>query len=155
MEGKFTINKKEYGFQFRPESTLLEVLRENGFTEVKNGCGAGECGSCVILLNGKVVNSCQVLAGSAVEKEITTVKGIGDIHFPHVIQESFALAGAIQCGFCTPAKVLCAYSLLSDNPDPTDEEIKRAFDGTICRCTGYVKIIEAVRIAYKRMKKNE
>ena len=155
MEGNFLINGTGHHYHFRATDTLLNVLRMNGFTEVKDGCGEGECGSCIILLEGKPVNSCQVLAGSAVSKEITTVCGIGSIHKPHPIQQAFVEAGAVQCGFCTPAKVLCAFALLSENPDPDEIEIKRAFAGTLCRCTGYIKIIEAVRLAAKRMKSNE
>ena len=155
MTETFIINGKNYCLDFHGADTLLTVLRKNGFTEIKNGCGEGTCGSCMILLEGKPVNSCQVLAGSVLLKQITTVQGIGTIHSPHPIQKAFVETGAVQCGFCTPAKVLCAYALLAKNLNPSDEEIKNAFDGTLCRCTGYVKIIEAVRLAARRMKENE
>jgi aerobic-type carbon monoxide dehydrogenase small subunit (CoxS/CutS family) len=155
MLSDFIINKKKYSFNISGSETLLTLLRNNGFTEIKNGCSNGTCGSCMILLDGLPVNACQVLAGSAVLKKITTVQGIGTIHEPHPIQKAFVETGAVQCGFCTPAKVLCAYSLLSKNLNPSDEDIKNAFDGNLCRCTGYVKIIEAVRLAAKRMKENE
>ena len=152
MVGKFIINGKEIDTVFPPDSVLLTLLRENGFTEVKEGCREGECGACLVLLDGRLVNSCQVLAASAAGMNITTVKGIGNIHSPHPIQSAFADTGAVQCGFCTPGMVLAAFNLLKENPDPDDNEIKQALDGNLCRCTGYVKIIEAVRLAAKRMR---
>lgn len=154
MEDVFEVNGKEERWIFEPDATLQHVLRENGHTEVKNGCSAGECGACLILLDGKPVNSCQVLAASAIGRQIVTVSGIGDIHSPHPIQVAFADTGAVQCGFCTPGMVLAAYALLRENPDPTDDEIERALDGNLCRCTGYVKIVEGVRLAARRMRKN-
>lgn len=151
MEGIFKINGKEKLIVFHSAATMLTVLRGNGHTEVKKGCGMGECGACIVLLNDKLVNSCQVFAASAMGAEVLTTKGLGDIHEPHPIHKAFVDAGAVQCGFCTPGMVLVTFSLLRNNPDPSDEEIKRAFDGSLCRCTGYVKIIEAVKIAAKRM----
>jgi aerobic-type carbon monoxide dehydrogenase small subunit (CoxS/CutS family) len=150
--GKFIINGKELETFFSPDSVLLTLLRENGFTEVKEGCREGECGACLVLLDGRLVNSCQVLAASAAGMEITTVKGIGNIHTPHIIQSAFADTGAVQCGFCTPGMVLASFYLLKENPDPDDNEIKQALDGNLCRCTGYVKIIEAVKLAAKRIR---
>jgi aerobic-type carbon monoxide dehydrogenase small subunit (CoxS/CutS family) len=155
MEATFRINGKDRTISFGSRSTLLEVLRAHGYTEVKEGCREGQCGSCVVFLNGKLVNSCQVLAASAAGKDILTVKGIGDVHSPHPIQRAFAETGAIQCGFCTPGMILAAYALLSKNPDPDEGTIKRALDGNLCRCTGYVKIVEAVRLAARRMRENE
>ena len=154
MKGSFTINGRKITLSFSSKATLLSVLRENGFTEVKKGCGEGQCGSCVVLLDEKLVNSCQVLAASAIERNITTVRGLGDIHSPHPIQAAFVHTGAVQCGFCTPGMILASYNLLRSNPDPQEEEIKRALDGNLCRCTGYVKIIEAVKLAAKRMQMN-
>ncbi len=151
MRGKFIVNGTEKEFEFAPTDRLVDVLRRNGHTEVKKGCDEGECGACVILLDGILVNSCQVLAGSAVGREITTVKGIGTLHQPHPIQQALVDAGAVQCGFCTPGMVLATYYLLSRNPNPTDEEIKEALSGNLCRCTGYVKIIEGVKLAVRRM----
>ncbi len=151
MEGIFRINGKEKRFTFNPRSRLLTVLRENGYTEVKEGCKEGECGACIILLDGRLVNSCQVLTASAIGKEIITVKGIGDIHSPHPIQEAFVEASAVQCGFCTPGMILSTYYLLKDNPNPKEDEIRKALDGNLCRCTGYVKIIDAVKLASRKM----
>lgn len=152
LKNKFTINGEIKEFLFKKNDSLLTVLRENGYTEVHNGCESGDCGACVVILNGKTVNSCMVLAASAKESEILTVKALGDIHNPHPIQRAFAESGAIQCGFCTPGQILSTYALLLENPDPTEKEIKKALDGNLCRCTGYKKIIEAVQLAGKLMK---
>jgi len=149
--GTFVVNGERRRADFPSDETLLHVLRSLGHTEVKKGCGEGQCGACVVLLDGRLVNSCQVLAASALEREITTVQGIGTVMAPHPIQTAFADAGAVQCGFCTPGMVLAAYALLQDNPNPTDGEIRRALDGNLCRCTGYVKIVEAVRLAARAM----
>lgn len=151
MEGIFRINSKEKRIVFHSTATLLTVLRENGHTEVKKGCGMGECGACVVILEGKLVNSCQVLAASAIGAEIITTKGLGDIHTPHPIHKAFVDAGAVQCGFCTPGMVLVTYYLLKNSPKPSYEEIKTTFDGSLCRCTGYIKIIDAVNLAAQRM----
>jgi len=155
MEASFRINGKDRTISFGSRSTLLEVLRSQGCTEVKEGCREGQCGSCVVLLDGKLVNSCQVLAASASEKDILTVRGLGDVFSPHPIQRAFAYTGAIQCGFCTPGMILAAHSLLLKNPDPDEKAVKRALDGNLCRCTGYVKIVEAVLLAARRMRGNE
>jgi aerobic-type carbon monoxide dehydrogenase small subunit (CoxS/CutS family) len=152
MVGEFIVNGKRVSGSFSPAATLLDLLRETGFTEVKEGCREGQCGSCVVLLQGKLVNSCQVFAASAIGKQITTVKGLGSLHEPHPIQTAFVETGAVQCGFCTPGMVLAAYALLQENPDPEEEEIRAAFDGNLCRCTGYVKIIQAVKLGARRMR---
>lgn len=151
MEGIFRINNKVKKIAFHSTTTLLNVLRDNGHTEVKKGCEMGECGACIVLLGGKLVNSCQVFAASSMGAEILTTKGLGDIHAPHTIHGAFVDAGAVQCGFCTPAMVLVTYYLLKNNPNPSAEEIKNTFDGSLCRCTGYVSIIEAVKLSVKRM----
>ncbi len=155
MEGNSTINGKSMRFLFHSDATLLSVLRENGYIEVKEGCREGQCGACVILLDGKLVNSCQVLAATAMDREILTVRGLGDVHSPHPIQSAFVESGAVQCGYCTPGMILATYCLLIRNPHSQEEDIKRALDGNLCRCTGYVKIIEAVKLAAARMAKNE
>jgi aerobic-type carbon monoxide dehydrogenase small subunit (CoxS/CutS family) len=154
MEGRFEVNGKPKTWTFDSRATLLHVLRENGHTEVKNGCSEGECGACLILLDGELVNACQVLAASATGRSILTVAGLGSIHAPNVIQTAFADAGAVQCGFCTPGMILAAHALLLENPAPDDEQIRSALDGNLCRCTGYVKIVEAVQLAAKRMGEN-
>jgi len=151
MKGRFIINKRETCVDFDSRATLLDVLREQGFAEVKKGCGEGLCGSCLVLLGGTLVNSCQVLAATAQNQEITTVQGVGNIHSPHPIQQAFVEAGAVQCGFCTPGMVLATYALLSSGKQPSETEILEALDGNLCRCTGYVKIIDAVKLAAQRM----
>lgn len=154
MKDIFVINGQQVEYEFGDTDVLLDVLRNNGHYEVKNGCGEGECGACAVLLDGILVNSCQVLAATVRGKEITTVRGLGNVHNPHPLQEAFSDTGAIQCGFCTPGMILASYALLKEKPDPTDEDIRKALDGNICRCTGFVKIFEAVRLAAERMRKN-
>lgn len=154
MEGNFSINGSENKLSFASEDTLLKLLRANGHVDVKEGCGEGLCGACVVLVDGVPMNSCQIFAAQAIGREITTVEGLGTIQNAHPIQEAFVDAGAVQCGFCTPGMVLVTSWLLSENPDPTEDEIKRALDGNLCRCTGYVKIIDAVKLAARRVKEN-
>lgn len=144
MKINFNINSESKNLDVKSNETLLEVLRNNGYTEVKCGCNEGECGACLVLLDGKPVNSCQVLAMSVRNKEVKTVKGIGTLFSPHIIQKTFAKVGADQCGFCSPGMVIASYSLLKEHPNPTYKEIVEGLDGNLCRCTGYVKIIEAV-----------
>lgn len=144
MRLNFNINSETKELELKTNETLLDVLRNNGYTEVKCGCNEGECGACLVLLDDKPVNSCQVLAMSVRKKEVKTVKGIGTLFSPHIIQRTFAQAGADQCGFCSPGMVIASYNLLRENPNPTYEEIVEGLDGNLCRCTGYVKIIEAV-----------
>ena len=128
--------------------TLLHVLRERlGHTEVKEGCGKGDCGACAVLLNGKAVNACLTLALQADGQEVVTIQGIGTPEKPHPLQTSFVKHGAIQCGFCTAGMIVSAKALLDKNPRPTRQEIKEAISGNLCRCTGYKKIVEAIEDA--------
>ena len=128
------------------KETLLEVLRNKlGATEVKNGCGKGDCGSCAVILNEKSVNSCLTLALQANGKEVTTLKGIGTEERPHPLQKSFVQHGAIQCGFCTAGMIVSAKALLDHNSKPSRNEIREAISGNLCRCTGYKKIINAIQ----------
>jgi carbon-monoxide dehydrogenase small subunit len=129
-------------------ASLLTALREQlGLPGSKNACEQGECGSCSVLLDGDLVCSCLVLAAQADGREIVTVEGLGRDGELHPVQEAFVRAGAVQCGFCTPGLVVAAADLLTHNPAPTDDEIREALSGNICRCTGYAKIIDAVREA--------
>jgi carbon-monoxide dehydrogenase small subunit len=153
--GNFIINGEKKEISFHSSDLLLALLRDNGFTEVKEGCRQGDCGACLVLLEGKAVNSCQVLAASAMDMEITTVKGLGTIHEPHILQKAFVETGAVQCGFCTPGMIIAAYALLKKNPAPDEKEIKKGLDGNLCRCTGYEKIIDAVKLAAERIGKDE
>jgi carbon-monoxide dehydrogenase small subunit len=134
--------------------TLLEVLRNKlGATEVKNGCGKGDCGSCAVLLDGNPVNSCLTLAVQADGKEIVTLRGIGTEQEPHLLQMSFVKHGAIQCGFCTSGMIVTAKALLNQHPSPNREGIREAISGNLCRCTGYKKIIDAIHDAILEGKK--
>lgn len=131
-----------------PGETLLHVLRNRlDHTEVKEGCGKGDCGACTVLLNGTPVDSCLVMVYQAEGKEIITVKGIGIKKNLHPLQRQFIEKGAVQCGFCIPGQLLVAKALLEKNPTPSTEDIQRALSGNLCRCTGYKKIIEAVKAA--------
>lgn len=128
--------------------TLLEVLRNKlGATEVKNGCGKGDCGACAVIIGGKAVNSCLTLAVQANGEEVITLKGIGTEAEPHSLQKSFVEHGAIQCGFCTAGMIVSAKALLDQNARPSREEIREAISGNLCRCTGYKKIVEAIEDA--------
>jgi len=143
------VNNQDYEVLVKPQQTLLEVLRETiGLTGTKSGCNEGSCGACTVLLDNKPTLSCSTLAIAAEGKEIVTIEGLaGEDGKLHPVQQSFVENGAIQCGFCTPGMVLSAKSLLDRNSKPNEEEIKEALGGNLCRCTGYAKIIKAVKIA--------
>jgi carbon-monoxide dehydrogenase small subunit len=131
--------------------SLLYALRERlGLYGSKNACEQGECGSCSVLLDGSLVCSCLVLAAQAAGHEVVTVEGLAGGDGRHHVQEAFVEAGAVQCGFCTPGLVVAATELLRQNPDPNDDEIREALSGNLCRCTGYTKIFDAVRLAAER-----
>lgn len=134
------------------DETLLHVLREIfGHTELKEGCGKGDCGACAVLLNGKPVNACLTLALQTDGQSVVTLKGIGTPDKPHPLQESFVKKGAIQCGFCSAGMIVTAKGLLDENPKPSREEIRKAISGNLCRCTGYKKIVEAIKDASEKM----
>jgi aerobic carbon-monoxide dehydrogenase small subunit len=141
-----TINDKEYEVAVQPNQTLVDVLRyELRLTGTKKGCGTGDCGSCTVIMDGKPVNSCLVLAVQANGRKITTIEGLESEEGLHPVQKAFTEKGAIQCGFCSPGMILSSKSLLDGNPKPTEEEIRRAISGNLCRCTGYQKIVDAVK----------
>ncbi len=147
-EVHITVNGDDYHLLVDSQRTLLEVIRDEiGLTGTKNGCGQGECGACTVLLDGAPVNSCLVLALEADGRDVLTIEGLGTGDKLHPVQEAFVELGAIQCGFCTPGMVLSAKALLDHNPDPSRDEILQGLKGNLCRCTGYVKIIEAVEAA--------
>jgi len=141
-----TINGKEYELAVAPNMTLADLLREELLlTGTKKGCEVGDCGTCTVIMNGKAVNSCLVLAVQASGKEITTVEGLETDDGLHPLQEKFIENGAIQCGFCTSGMLLSAKTLLDKNPKPNELEIRTAISGNLCRCTGYQKIVESIK----------
>ena len=142
------VNGEQHETDVWEGESLLYVLRERlGYPGSKNACEQGECGSCSVLYDGKLVCSCLVLAAQTDGHEVVTVEGLGEEGSLHRVQEAFAAAGAVQCGFCTPGLVVAAADLLDQNPDPSDDEIREALSGNLCRCTGYAKIFDAVRLA--------
>lgn len=151
---KFSINGMDYEEEIDHRRTLLEVLRENlGLLGTHKGCDEGQCGACTVLIDGKEINSCLVLAASVQGKEITTIEGLAQEEQLHPVQQAFVEYGAIQCGFCTPGMIMVAKGFLDKNPQPTEEEAKRAVAGNLCRCTGYFQIIDAVLKAAEKMRK--
>ncbi len=151
---KFNVNDKDHALIVDSHERLLDVLRDRlGLKGAKEGCSTGDCGICAVLMNGKLVNSCLVLAIQARNKKITTIEALGTAEKPHPLQSAFVKWNACQCGFCIPAMILASKNLLDQNPSPTDEEIKSAISGILCRCTGYQKIVDAVRTAASEMRK--
>jgi carbon-monoxide dehydrogenase small subunit len=147
MDKEITLQVNEMSFSIKVGSSelLVDVLRDKlGLTGTKKGCGTGDCGACTVLLDGKPVNSCLVLAVSAVGKQIVTIESMGDTDHLHPLQQSFINNGAIQCGYCSPGFLITAKALLEENPHPTEAEIRMAVAGNLCRCTGYATIIQAI-----------
>jgi carbon-monoxide dehydrogenase small subunit len=150
---QLTVNGEFHQVAVEPWRTLLEVIREDiGLTGAKEACSTGECSACTVLVNGKPINSCLVLAVEAHGKEILTIEGLSQGSKPHPLQDAFIRHGAIQCGFCTPGMLLSAKALLDENPQPTEQEVRQAISGNLCRCTGYNKIVEAILDAQKPAK---
>ena len=146
------INGKNTEIQGASDRRVVDILREDlGLTGTKEGCGAGECGACTILVDGEPRLSCLMMAAQLQDKAITTIEGIGEPEALHPVQEAFVGHGAVQCGFCTPGMVLSAVHLLSLDPEPGRNIIRRALSGNLCRCTGYVKIVDAVEAAARAM----
>jgi aerobic-type carbon monoxide dehydrogenase small subunit (CoxS/CutS family) len=146
------VNGRDYELFVEPWKTLLDVLREDlGLTGGKSGCDDGNCGACTVILDGKAVKSCLLLAPQAKGKEVLTIEGLGNEGNLHPLQQAFIDHFAVQCGFCTPGMIFTAKALLDENPRATEEEIRRGLHGNICRCTGYVKIVEAVESARNQM----
>ncbi len=145
------VNGEIYEIAVQPWRTLLEVLREDiGLTGAKRGCDEGDCGACTVILDGKPVASCLVLAIEAQGKDILTIEGLAENGQLHPLQSVFVEHGAIQCGFCSPGMILSAKALLDKNPKPTEEEVRRGISGNLCRCTGYAKIVEAILAASEK-----
>jgi carbon-monoxide dehydrogenase small subunit len=155
-ELKITVNGDPYHLLVETHRTLLQVLRDDiGLTGTRNGCDLGECGACTVLLNGKPVNACLVLAHEADGQEVLTIEGLAQGKNLHPIQKAFIEQGAIQCGFCTPGMIMATKALLDQNPKAGHSEIKEALKGNLCRCTGYVKIIEAVEAAQHMLREDK
>lgn len=151
---KLTINTKTRNVEVEPWHTLLHVLRENfGLTGTKKGCDSGQCGACTVLLNGIPILSCTTLAVRCEGQEIMTIEGLARGDELHPLQQAFIDHFGVQCGFCTPGMILNAKALLDNNPNPTEEEVRATLTGNMCRCTGYVKPVEAILAAAERMRK--
>lgn len=147
----FNLNGKQVQFEGDPTDRLLDVLRKQfDILGPKEGCGEGECGACSVILEGKLVNSCLVAMGSIQSLHVLTIEGYRETARYKVLEDTFAQAGAVQCGFCTPGMIMAAEALLSKNPKPNKEEIREAISGNLCRCTGYNMIIDAISMASKR-----
>ena len=151
---KFSVNGKDHALVVESHERLLDVLRDRlGLKGTKEGCSTGDCGICAVLMDGKLVNSCLIFAIQARNKKIQTVEALGTADNLHPVQRAFMKWNASQCGFCIPAMLLAAKDLLDHNPSPTDDEIREATSGILCRCTGYLKIVEAVKTAASEMRK--
>lgn len=153
-EIKIRINGEDYELTIDPRTTLLRLLREElDITGPKQNCDGGACGACTVLVNGKAVKSCLVLALQVDGMEVTSIEGLAQGEVLHPVQQAFVEKGAIQCGFCTSGMVMTAKSFLEENPSPTEEEVRYAIAGNLCRCTGYVKIVEAILTAAENIQK--
>ena len=151
-----TVNGKELNKMVDPNQRLVDFLRNDlGLIGAKIGCGQGDCGTCTVIMNGRASRSCVIPVLKAQDAVIETIEGLARGEKLHPLQEEFINKGAVQCGFCTPGMIMSAKALLDKNPDPTPEEVKKALKGTICRCTGYVKIEEAVLAAAARLREGE
>ena len=147
-----TVNGEESHLEVEPRRTLLEVLREDlELNGARRGCEENFCGACTVLLDGAAVHSCSILAVQARGREVTTIEGLAVDGLLHPLQEAFVEYGAVQCGYCTPGIIMSALAFLSGNPRPTDEEVRQALVGNLCRCTGYVKIVQAIQSAAGKM----
>lgn len=154
IDVKLTVNGVLHEVSVEPRKTLLAVLREGlSLTGTKEGCSTGDCGACTVLLDGKPVTSCLVLAIEAEGLEITTVEGVAQLTELHPIQEAMVELGGLQCGFCTPGIIVSSFALLQENDNPNDDQIRRALAGNLCRCTGYTKVVAAVKDAGKEMRR--
>ncbi len=151
---ELNVNGERHEVAVELQRTLLEVLREQlGLTGTKKACDEGQCGSCTVLMDGKPVSSCLVLALEAQGRDILTIEGLGTGGRLHPLQQAFVDLGAIQCGYCTPGMVMVGKALLDENPHPTEDEVREAISGNLCRCTGYAKIVEAILAASKVLQK--
>jgi aerobic carbon-monoxide dehydrogenase small subunit len=153
MRINFYLNEEPVQMDIAPDRRVIDILREDiGLTGTKQGCDAGECGACTVLIDGVPKVSCMILAAQLEGRKITTIEGISDSHTLHPVQKAFIEYGAVQCGYCSPGMILSALAFLKNNPEPSRDEIREAISGNLCRCTGYQKIVDAVEAAAWRMK---
>jgi carbon-monoxide dehydrogenase small subunit len=152
MKISLTVNRARREVEIDPGEMLLELLRREGYKGVKKGCGSGDCGACAVLLDGRAVNSCLVLAAKADGREVLTIEGLSEGGALHPLQEALLDEGAVQCGYCIPGMTIAAFDLLLHRPEPSEEEIREGISGNLCRCTGYVKQVRAIQVAAARMK---
>lgn len=153
LQINLTVNGDPYEIEVEPRETLLQVIRQKlQLTGAKESCGLGDCGLCTVLVDGKAVNSCLMLAVDAAGKNITTIEGLANGTELHPLQQTFIEYGGIQCGFCTPGMILSAKAFLDENPTPSEEQVREAIAGNLCRCTGYVKIVEAIMAAADKIR---
>ena len=156
MKISFTVNGRSVELDAPEDQRLLDLIRDDlQLTGAKEGCGEGECGACTVLIDGKAVASCLVLAPQVDGKDVLTVEGIAEGEELHPIQRAFVEKGSVQCGFCTPGFIMSTYALLTSNSEPSNEEIMAALEGNLCRCTGYAKILDAVRYAAELMRQEK
>jgi aerobic carbon-monoxide dehydrogenase small subunit len=150
---RITVNGRKVNVPVSPSETLAEFLRTRlGLVGTKEGCDTGDCGACTVILNGKAVNSCLVLAVETAAGSVTTIEGLSSDGELHPLQQAFIDSGTVQCGFCTPGMIMGAKALLDENPNPSQEEIRLGLAGNLCRCTGYVSVIQAVTVAAKQLR---
>lgn len=148
---KFNLNNKEVSIESNPLRRLLDVLREDfKLIAPKEGCGQGECGACSVIIDGNLINSCCVPLGNVNGAKVITIEGLVDTKEFNILKEAYEDAGAVQCGFCTPGMIMASYALLTKNSRPNEDEIREGISGNLCRCTGYDKIIDAIKLASKR-----
>jgi carbon-monoxide dehydrogenase small subunit len=152
---KLIVNKRHFVLNVDPNRRLLDILRDDlGLTGTKEGCGGGDCGACTVIMNGKAVPSCLVLGVEADGSDVLTIEGVSDGEKLHPLQEEFLIQGAIQCGFCTPGMILSAKAFLASNPRPSEEEVRKAMAGNLCRCSGYAKIVKSIMSAAGKLAGN-
>ncbi len=155
VEIEFTLNGSPIKLEVKPNETLLDLLRYRlKLTGSKRGCNRGECGACTVLMNGKPVDSCLMLASKVNGKDVLTIEGLGSPGMLHPLQEAFIVNNTVQCGFCTPGIIMSAKALLDENPNPSREDIQEAISGNLCRCTGYLPIMEAILEASRKTSEN-